>query len=93
MANNATITASGTVGLTWQAPSSNGGSPIIDYKIFYKTGTGAYSDLASNITATSYTASSLQAGVIYNFKVAARNAVNLGPDSSEVAVRAAAIPN
>jgi len=31
LANNAAVTASGTVGLTWSAPSSNGGSVVIDY--------------------------------------------------------------
>ena len=92
MANNAAITASGIIGITWSAPSSNGGSAIIDYKISYKTGTAAYSVLASGITATSYTASSLSAGVIYNFKVTARNAVGLGADSSEVSIIAATRP-
>ena len=31
LANNAAVTAAGTVGLTWMVPSSNGGSPVIDY--------------------------------------------------------------
>jgi len=31
--------------------------------------------------------------VIYTFKVTARNLVGLGPDSSEVSIRAAAVPN
>jgi len=37
LANDAAITASGTVGITWSAPSSNGGSSIIDYQISYRT--------------------------------------------------------
>lgn len=38
VANNAAVTASGIVGLTWSA-AVNGGSPIIDYRIsYYPTG-------------------------------------------------------
>jgi len=87
------VTASGTVGLNWQAPSSNGGSPLIDYQISYKTGNAAFQVLASGITTTSYTASALTSDVIYTFKVAARTLVGLGADSTEVAIRAAAVPN
>jgi hypothetical protein len=93
LANNAGVTSSGTVGLTWSVPSSNGGSAVIDYQISYKSGNGAFSVLASGITTTSYTASSLTADVVYTFKVTARNLVGLGTDSSEVAIRAAAIPS
>ena len=31
LANNVAVTASGIVGLTWSAVSSDGGSPVIDY--------------------------------------------------------------
>jgi len=93
LANNAAITASGTVGLQWLAPASNGGSPIIDYQISYKTAAAAFSILATGITTTSYTASSLTADVIYTFKISARNLVGLSLDSSEVSIRAAAIPS
>jgi len=48
--------------------------------------------LATGITTTYYTASSLTADVVYTFKVNARNLVGLGADSSEVAIRAAAVP-
>lgn len=93
LANNVAVTTSGTVGLTWLAPSSNGGSPIIDYQISYKTGSSAFSVLATGVTTTSYTASSLTSDVIYTFKVTARNLNGLGADSNEVTVRAAAIPS
>ena len=49
--------------------------------------------LASGIPATSYTASSLTADVVYTFKVSARNLIGYGADSSEVSIRAAAKPN
>jgi len=93
LANNAVVTASGTVGLTWAAPSSNGGSPIIDYQISFKTGTAAFTVLATGVTTTSYTASSLTPDAIYTFKVTARTLVGLGQDSSEVSIRAATIPS
>jgi hypothetical protein len=93
LANNQAVTASGTVGLTWSAPSSDGGSPVIDYQISYKTGAAAFSVLATGIPSTSYTASSLTADAIYTFKVTARTLVGLGEDSSELSVRAAAKPN
>jgi len=92
LANNAAITASGTIGLTWSAPNSNGGSTVIDYQISSKTGGAAYSVLATGITMTSYTASSLTSGATYTFKVTARNAVGLGTDSSEVSIMADKIP-
>ena len=92
LANNPAVTASGTVGLTWVAPSSDGGSPIIDYQVSFKTGTAAFSALATGIPSTSYTASSLTADTIYTFKATARTFVGLGEDSSELSVRAAAVP-
>jgi hypothetical protein len=93
LTNDATVTASGIVGLTWTTPTSDGGSPVIDYQISSKIGTGAFSVLESGITTASYTTSSLTADVVYTFKVKARNLVGVGADSSEVDVRAAAIPN
>jgi Fibronectin type III domain len=83
LANIETITASGIVGLTWSGPQDDGGSSVINYDISYKFGTGAYTTLASGIIPTEYTAGSLTAGVVYTFKVAARNAIGLSPDSSE----------
>ena len=56
---------------------------MIDYQISAKTGDAAYSVLGTS-TVTSYTASSLKADTVYNFKVAARNSVGFSPDSTEV---------
>ena len=82
LTNNIPVTASGIVGLTWSAPLSDGGSQVIDYRISSKIGAGTYSVLASGILATSYTAISLTADILYTFKVTARNLVGLGADSS-----------
>ena len=92
LANDASVTASGIVGLMWSAVASDGGSPVIDYQISSKIGTGAYSVLVSGITTTLYTASSLTAGVVYTFKVTARNLVGYGADSSELNVMATSVP-
>ncbi len=78
LANNPAVTASGTVGLIWLAPSSDGGSPVIDYQVSFKTGAAAFSVLATGIPSTSYTASLLTADTIYTFKVTARTLVGLG---------------
>jgi len=81
------------VGLTWSPPASNGGSPLLDYQINYKSGAASFQLLAAGITATSYTATSLTADVVYTFKVTARTQVGLGADSAEVSIRAAATPS
>ena len=93
LANNVAVTASGIVGLTWSAASSDGGSPVIDYQISSKIGAASYFVLATGITTTSYTASSLTADVVYTFKVTARTLIGLGTDSTELSVRAAAKPS
>ena len=49
--------------------------------------------LATGITTTSYTSSSLTADVVYTFKITARTLVGLGADSTELSVRAAAKPS
>ena len=49
--------------------------------------------LATGVTTTSYTASSLTADVVYTFKINARTLVGLGADSNELSVRAAAKPS
>ena len=93
MANNAVVTAAGIVGMTWQAPIDDGGSPIIDYQISYKTGSAAFQVLTTGVMQTSYTATQLIPGAYYTFKVTARNLVGYGPDSSEVKIIAARIPD
>jgi large repetitive protein len=69
------------VSLTWAAPASDGGSPITDYVVQYKLSTAAtYSTLADGVsTATTATVTYLTNGLLYNFRVRAKNAVGSGP--------------
>lgn len=81
----------GGVSLTWVAPSSVGGSGILDYVIEYSSNSGAtwttFTDGTS--TATSTTVTGLTNGMSYVFQVSASNNVGTGQHS---AVSSAVIP-
>src|SRR5438034_762887 len=71
------------VGLTWQAPGSNGGSPITNYKI-YRGGAPSTETLLTTVGAvTSYTDTAVTNGVTYYYQVSAVNNVGEGPRSNE----------
>ena len=92
LTNNVAVTASGIVGLIWTQGVYNGGSPVLDYSISIRLGTAAYTEIATGIALTSYTASGLTPDSIYSFIVKARNLVGYGGYSAEVLIRAAAKP-
>lgn len=81
------VTASGATGanVTWVAPSSDGGSPILEYVVEY--GTSATFVGATQVTGgtgTSKTITGLTAGATYYFRVVARNAVTNANATSSV---------
>jgi hypothetical protein len=93
LANNESVTSGGKIGLTWSAPNSDGGSPVIDYEISFNIAGGAsYSVLSTNNTTTSYTVTGLDSDVVYSLRVKARNIAGLSSDSLAVVIRAAAGP-
>ena len=60
LANDVQNTKSDRIGLTWSAPSFNGGSAILDYKIWYDNAKGgSFSVLAESAFGTSYIATGL----------------------------------
>ena len=79
------------IGLNWSAPTNNGGSPVIDYRVSWDQGigTGIYVVLATGITgltADSYrTTATLTANTFYSFKVESRNAVGYSTSFSNEA--------
>ena len=77
------------VTLQWTAPASNG-SPIIRYVIQRRragSNTWTYISYNTPATARSFTARNLTNGTTYYFRIAAINAVGMGPWSYPVGVR------
>jgi fibronectin type 3 domain-containing protein len=73
-----------TVSLTWNAPSSNGGSAITNYKLYRSTSSGTETLLTTLGNVTSYTDSGLGNGVTYYYKVSAVNAIGESALSGEL---------
>lgn len=73
LSNNVVVSSGDRIGLTWDASSFVSGADTIDYKIEYDQGLLVFTTLETGVTETSYTATSLTAGVTYAFQVYARN--------------------
>src|SRR5206468_3104191 len=71
------------VTLTWQAPASNGGSPITNYKIYRGTTSGGETLVATIGNQLSYSDGGLTNGVTYYYQVSAVSNVGEGPRSNE----------
>lgn len=82
------LTASGvtssSVGLSWTAPASDGGSAITNYLVQYKlSASSTYSTFAhSASTATTTTVTGLASSSLYNFQVSAVNAIGTSTAST-----------
>src|SRR5437870_6288979 len=72
-----------TVSLTWSPPSSNGGSPITNYRVYRGNISGGETLLTTLGVATSYSDTTVTNGVTYYYEVSALNNVGEGPRSSE----------
>ena len=77
----------GNVTLTWSPPSSDGGAPIIEYRIYRATGTGDREQVATTASLTlSWTDTDVERGETYTYWVSARNAVGISDSSEAVAL-------
>ena len=72
-----------SVNLSWNAPSSNGGSPITGYKVYRGTSRGGETLLTTLGALTSYLDTSVLNGTTYYYQVSAVNSVGEGSRSSE----------
>ena len=63
---------------------SNGGTPILDYRVSFDQATGNWVPIATGIVNAAYVTAGLVSGTYYNFKVEARNAIGYSPLSTAV---------
>ncbi|MGA8111537.1 MAG: choice-of-anchor D domain-containing protein [Acidobacteriaceae bacterium] len=78
------------VALTWSAPASSS-DPVAGYNVYRQTGTGSYQLLNASVNApTTYTDTTVQSGVTYNYEVKSVDAQ--GNESTASNVYTAAIP-
>lgn len=84
------ITSATRIGLSWSAPASSGGKPVLDYRIYFDQSTDTWVELAPAVNGWSYnTDDSLVQGRTYKFRVQARNSVGYGAFSGDLSILAA----
>jgi hypothetical protein len=72
LTRNQELTTKTVLSFTWSQGVSNGGSPIIDYKVTYDRSMNSWVEVASGLTALSFTTTYLQSitpGNYYKFRV------------------------
>ncbi|MEM3065674.1 MAG: fibronectin type III domain-containing protein [Candidatus Nitrosotenuis sp.] len=74
-----------SISLSWSAPSNNGGSPVVGYKIEVRNGTSPYQTLVSSTqnSTTKYTHTNLKTDTTYYYRVYAINSAGLSAASAE----------
>lgn len=77
---------------SWQNGASNGGSDIIDYRVYMAAGEDSYILIKTGHTSTSFFIDTLTPGIVYGFKVKSRNAYGLSLDSEELLILCATVP-
>jgi YVTN family beta-propeller protein len=91
--NLAAKAGAGYIFLTWNPPTSNGGSPITSYKVYRGPSLSAVTFLASTPNVTDYNDTGLGAGSTYFYLVTAVNAAGEGTYSNSVNATTASAPS
>ena len=81
------------VDLIWGAPASDGGSPIINYKIYRGTTSGGETFLIQIGDVLSYNDTSVINGITYYYKVSAVNTNGEGSLSTEASATPGSVPS
>jgi hypothetical protein len=82
VSNFAPGTDANQVTIQWTEPTETGGTPLLDYEIYYALPTEDFQVLQSGVTDLYYLAEDLTSGLIYSFKVRARNMEGYGEFST-----------
>jgi hypothetical protein len=80
----------GTIRVSWSLPASNGGTPILGYKLYVAN--VLYYDGSATSTVTSYTITDLSVGLTYSISVTAVNAIGESSKTS-LSLLAASVPS
>jgi fibronectin type 3 domain-containing protein len=79
------------INLTWDVPSSNGGSVIIEYNIYRNGTSGVYATVPSG--QLWYLDASVINGIQYTYNITAVNIMGEGPRSNDVSTTPMAVPS
>lgn len=77
----------GTIGLTWLAPDSDGGTALTGYDVFSVEGDATTKLASLSADATAYTASGLEPLSTYRFHVVAKNVLGASEPSNEACAK------
>lgn len=80
-------------GIYWYPGSENGGTPVLDYRVWYAEVGGTFTVLEETVSDTTYIANPLTTGTNYEFKVQARNAYGYSDYSNVVQILVASVPS
>jgi len=83
----------GQITLTWSPPTSNGGSPITNYRIRRDVVSGGESFLVEIGNVLAYIDAGLGSGQRYYYAVTAKNAIGEGPKSNEASAKTFSAPS
>lgn len=87
------LAGNGYVNLSWNNPSSNGGSPIIDFLVYRAIVSGSETFLTEVGKLNYYNDSNVTNGITYYYKLKAKNAAGEGSFSNEVNATPATVPS
>jgi fibronectin type 3 domain-containing protein len=81
------------VSLNWNAPSSNGGSAIVQYRVYRSTTSGGPYINIANTTSTSYVDATVSNGIPYYYVVTAENIKGESGLSNQASATPATVPS
>lgn len=93
LADDTIITSMYQAGMYWYQGYEDGGTPVLDYRVWYTIEGGTFTILEETVTDTTYIATSLTTGTNYEFKVQARNAYGYSDYSNVALILAASVPS
>lgn len=82
-----------SIAFFWTEGISNGGATVHDFRIYMNADGSDYELIRSGITETIFLIDTLTPGVVYGFKLQARNDFGLSDDSEEFLILCATVPN